>query len=142
MANSHTITGKFNQGLLGVLDIQAGGTAAGDYGSLTATGAANFAGGLAFDLIDGFTLTAGDDFDIFNFASGTGDFSSFAFDGISCSAGGNDVWSCGAWTFTEVLQGGTQLWLDVSAEAVPEPAALGLFGSGLAALGLLRRRRA
>jgi hypothetical protein len=141
VAESHLITGSFIQTTAGVLDIQAAGTGTGEYGSLTTTGTASFAGGLAFDLINGFTLAAGDAFDIFNYAAHTGDFSSFSLNGVACSAAGADAWSCGGWTFTEVFYGDPSLWLDVSATAAPEPATLGLFGSALAALSLLRRRR-
>ena len=83
VATSHLIAGSFIQTSAGVLDIQAAGTGTGEYGSLTSTGAATFAGGLAFDLVNGFTLATGNDFNIFNFASSTGDFSTFSLNGAS-----------------------------------------------------------
>jgi hypothetical protein len=141
VAESHAITGSFIQTAAGALDIQAASATA--FSNLAISGAANLGGSLAFDLVSGFTLASGEDFGILTFASKTGDFSAFSFDGVACTAGGADAWTCGSWTFAEVFTA-TSLSLDVTAAgggSVPEPATMGLFASGLTALGLVRRRR-
>ena len=124
----------------GVLDFGFSGTNPGDYAHLDITGDAVFAGGFAMELLGGFTLADGQEFNIFNFNSATGDFTSFRLNGATCTAGGVDSWSCGNWVITEQWNGANALDLKVS--AVPEPATLGLFASALAALGLIRRRKA
>ena len=123
-----------------MLDFGFSGTNPGDYAHLDITGDAVFAGGFAMELLGGFTLADGQEFNIFNFNSATGDFTSFSLNGATCTAGGVDSWSCGNWVITEQWNGANALDLKVS--AVPEPATLGLFASALAALGLIRRRKA
>ena len=65
LTNSHTIAGGFMQTSVGVLDIGISGTGTGTglYGHLTASGAATFGGGLAAELLGGFSLAAGEVFD-------------------------------------------------------------------------------
>jgi hypothetical protein len=112
---------------------------------LNMTGTATWAGGLALDAVGGFEFTAGETFDIATFAADPGDFSFFSVDGISCSAVTTAVWSCGGFDFTEMFTA-TSLDIGVTGSGggpspAPEPASLTLFGSALAALGWLRRRR-
>jgi hypothetical protein len=141
---SHTITGNFIQNLTGTLDIQASGTAAGSYGMLNITGAAAWGNSLAFDLLNGFTLSAGDVFDIAPFGSDPDNFSAFSLDGVACASSSPDDWSRGGWNFDEMFTA-TSLDLDVTAgggqSPGPEPASLTLVGSALAALGWLWRKR-
>jgi hypothetical protein len=142
LANTHTITGRFLEGTGAELDIQAGGTSSGLYGDLISTSSVTFAGELALDLVNGFTLAAGDTFDVSTFQHATGNFTSFGFDGVACTSDGTDEWGCGIWNIDEVFAS-TSLDLTVTRDSTPapEPASATLFGSAIAALGWLRRRR-
>ncbi|MEI6502238.1 MAG: PEP-CTERM sorting domain-containing protein, partial [Armatimonadota bacterium] len=146
LENSHSITGSFIQTSDGVLDIGIAGTSLGDYGHLDISSAASLAGGLGLHLFGGFTLAEGQTFDLLNFASSTGDFTSLSLNGIACSSGGVDDWSCSnmnGYIDLKLSYAGSGSELDlVVGHQVPEPASLGLFATALAALGLIRRRKA
>jgi hypothetical protein len=147
-------------------DSLVGGDAWGEYGSLTVTKVAVLDGKLALDLANGFTLAAGDSFDLFNFAglsftSPTDDFRTLTFDGAGCVDQGGGVWSCsnlGPLELTETITGSA---LDINVVAtplaiansfavgsvatftIPEPSTRVMFGVaflGLGGIGLRRRR--
>ena len=71
-----SVTGTYTQGAAGTMDVQIGGTTAGTYSQLNATGAITLGGTLNIALVNGFTPTAGETFDIIKAPSGiTGTFS-------------------------------------------------------------------
>lgn len=138
LAASHTIVGNYLQQSNALLDVQLSGAAFGDYGNLSITGIATFAGTLAVDLINGATLSAGETIDIANFLSASGDFSGFAFDGASCAGVGTGGWRCAGLTVSEIWSG-SQFALRVT--SVPEPAPFGVLAAGLTGLGMIRGLR-
>ncbi|HEY1935820.1 MAG TPA: PEP-CTERM sorting domain-containing protein [Acetobacteraceae bacterium] len=141
--SSQDIFGNFVQTSAGTLDIQISGTSVGEFGNLTISGDAAIDGELAVDLLGGFTLAAGDSFDILDFSGLLGDFDSFALDGISCTSGGTDRWDCsnlGSGLYFAESIGADQLDLEVRTNA-PEPETLAILAVGLAGLGMARRRR-
>jgi hypothetical protein len=96
---------------------------------------------LQLDTLGNFQFASGDSFDIMDFASYAGDFTSLLLNGVACSQGGVDAWSCGSLGVTEVFgNGGSRLSLVMSVSNVPEPASLAVLGAGIAAMGWLRRR--
>ncbi len=71
-----SVTGTYTQGAAGTMDVQIGGTTAWTYSQLNATGAITLGGTLNIALVNGFTPTAGETFDIIKAPSGiTGTFS-------------------------------------------------------------------
>jgi hypothetical protein len=64
-----TIDGNFTQSKAGVLDLDFAGDVPGEYGALPVTKLMTLDGGLSIDLTKGFTLGAGETFDILGFAS-------------------------------------------------------------------------
>jgi hypothetical protein len=149
-AGTLTISGNYTQGINGTLDIELGGTGSGQYSQLTVLangnsgGMATVDGTLAINLINGFSLAAGQEFYILTAQKGiTGNFDAFEFDGTSCTEQGNaDTWDCanlGKLEFVEAfLNGNHYLRLDI----VPEPDSVALLGTGLlVAAATFRRRR-
>lgn len=96
-------------------------------------GDAWLAGILDVDLLDGFAPNAGDTFDILSALVLHG-----TFDGTLFPTLGNDL----RWELQYLLNESGMDTVRLSAQVVPVPAAVWFFGSGLAALGLLRRRSA
>ena len=118
------LDGDYSQGQDGILLIEIGGTAPGEYDVLEITGHATLGGALEVALIDGFKPSCGDVFEFMTFGSRTGEFTEVnglnLGDGIYCE-----------------LAYGPQ---SASITTVPEPATLCLLIGGLA-LGFAVRRR-
>ena len=75
-----TIAGNYTQTSAGTLDIKLGGTAAGQYDGLTVTGNVSLAGTLNVTLVNSFTPTAGDSFQILTYMGALiGDFTTKNF---------------------------------------------------------------
>ena len=95
--NTVTSNGTFTQTSTGSLDIQLGGAAStGDFGSVSSTGAASFAGTLKSDLLYGYIPTATDTFTPILYPSETGSFASLQMPGAT------GVQLAAATTFTNV----------------------------------------
>jgi hypothetical protein len=94
LAAPQTITGNFYQSATGALDFGLAGDMTGQYGSLAFTGLASLGGGLGLDLANGFTLAAGDTFDLMGYGGLSGGFTGVSVDGAACSAKSGDVWFC------------------------------------------------
>ncbi len=133
------VNGNYVQGSTGTLEILLAGTGAGEYGHLTASGTMSLSGTLDVALLDSFTLVDGDRFDILDFASRSGDFSTVAFDGTGCTSLDTGGWKCGA--HLTLFEDYTPTQLTLRAE-VPEPGTLAILAAGLTGLGVARRRRA
>ena len=134
-----TINGDYTQNADGVLLIEIGGLLDGQYDVLDIAGTASLGGTLDVSLSDPgagvFAPALNDSFDILMAESILGDFDSFLLAGL-----GNGL----AWQldlFADEIGTTDVLRLSV-VSAVPVPAAVWLFGSGLLALlGLGRRRK-
>jgi hypothetical protein len=115
-AGKLAITGTYVQTPAGALNIDIGGLTPGTlFDQLNVSGAANLAGTLNLDLINKFTPTIGQTFDIMNFKSETGKFTTI--NGTSINA--NEHFS--------VVVNPTNVTLDVVSGALLSPAAM--FGS-------------
>ena len=125
-----------------------------DYSQVEVGGAADLKGELDLTLDNGFTLASGDSFDVLGTGDGLiDDISSFRLDGERCRFG-DGAYIC--WTgkyetiFTldtvaGTLVGGSNpqdLRIDVTVQAVPEPATWAMMLAGFAGLGFAGSRRA
>jgi len=127
-----TITGNYVQNATGILEIELGGTSTGEFDILNIIGSATLGGILDISLYDGYSPPAnGTAFDFLLASEGiTGEFSSIA---------GPKGW---VWNVAYLDLIGSDGKIDtarLTANAVPIPAALWLFGAGL--LGLIGIRR-
>ena len=142
-----TITGNFDQTGSGELDFLVSGDGASDYGALDVTGLATLGGLFALDLEDGFSLSAGESFDVMTFAGVKSDFSALSLDGTRCSEGATDLWSCSnlSGLSLEEVFSGNGLDLEVvtgstSPSPVPEISTWAMLVIGFTALGAAARR--
>jgi hypothetical protein len=110
---------------------QLGGTTAGQFDKLSLSGTLAAGGTLDIDLINGFTPTAGNSFDILDFTTATGAFA------LSLPALGGGL----SWNTSQLLTTGT-ISVAAAIASVPEPAgaALALLGGGALAARTRRRR--
>ena len=109
---------------------QLGGTTVGQFDKLSLSGTLAAGGTLDVDLINGFTPTAGNSFDLLDFTTATGTFA------LSLPALGGGL----SWNTSQLLTTGT-ISVAAAIAAVPEPAgaALALLGGG-ALIARARRR--
>lgn len=115
-------------GGFGTTTMEIGGPGTTDSDQINATGLLTFGGALEIDFINGYTGRAGDTFDLFNWGTKTGAFSSIALPSLVGGLG---------WDTSALYTTG-----EVSIIPVPKPAAaLGLAAAGLGAVGWVRRGR-
>jgi len=159
--------GNYTQGANGSLTFDIAGTAPGRYDQLNVSGHAQLNGLMTVDLINGFIPQLGNTFDIMNFSSSSGAFSSvlglpinnqehfqleynstdLTLDVVQGQLSGADLGS-GVW-FASAESNNHGVSLIASAIAphddltssTPEPGTFLLFGSGLLCLGYSLRRR-
>jgi len=91
-----TLSGAYSQASTSFLDIDLDGTKSGTFDVLNITGSANLHGTLNVDALAGFTPKVGEQFDILNYSSETGSFSTVACtfsngDGCSVTYNGKDA---------------------------------------------------
>ncbi len=123
---SVTLQGDMVLGSSNDLTMELGGTTLGTgYDHLNVLGTATLGGSLTVAYYNGFSPTFGQSFDLFDFSSSSGAFSSINLPTL----GGGLAWNTSALYTTGTL----------SVQAVPEPASLAALGLG--ALALLRRRK-
>lgn len=110
---------------------QIGGATAGQFDKLSLTGTLTAGGTLDVDLINGFTPTAGNSFDILDFTTATGAFS------LSLPSLGGGL----SWNTSQLLTTGT-ISVAAAIASVPEPgaAALAVLGGGALVVRARRRR--
>ena len=127
-----SVSGDYTQNALGTLLIEIDGLiAATEYDVLDVAGTASLDGTLQIDL--GFNAQLGDSFDILMAETIEGQFSSIEMLG-TLSEGLR-------WVIDYDLDLGGQDIVSLQVAAVPVPAAVWLFGSALAGLGWMRRKR-
>lgn len=123
---------SFTQGSTGILNLELGGLIAGSqYDVLNVTGALNFGGTLNVTLINGFTPSAGNSFDVLNYATASGTFATLSLPSLA-----NGL----SWNTSTLYSDGV---ISV-VSAIPEPSTYAAL-AGACALGLAayrkRRRR-
>ena len=69
-----TITGNYTQSSAGTLDVDLGGTSASQYDQLQVSGTATLAGTLDVDLIDGFSISPLEEFQVVTYGTVSGTF--------------------------------------------------------------------
>jgi hypothetical protein len=139
-----TDKGAYTQNSAAVLDIDIGGTIAGtQFDQLTISGAASLNGALNVAEINGFTPTVGQTFDIMNFASKGGIFSSCNghSGGTTCSINSTEHFVV-EYNATNVMLQVASGALSAHASQTPEPSTLLTLGSGLLLLVHYARGRA
>jgi len=145
-----TINGRYVQSLGGAFnELLAGLTAGTGYSQLDVTGSASLDGLLDVTKSSSFSLMVGDVFTIMDFASSTGDFASFDYNGGACSASVGDSLNCAnSVQFQEQFVGGDMLNLVVTdagvtpPPGVPEPSTWAMMAIGFAGLGFAGYRKA
>ena len=132
------IFGDYSQAIDGTFFVEVGGIGASEFDILDVTGVATLGGTLAVDLYDLggglFNPTLGDSFDILFAQTISGEFDILSLAGLGSGLG---------WDVSYILDAfGTDI-VRLSVQAVPIPATVWLFGSGLLGLiGVARRKKA
>lgn len=99
--------------------------------ALNVSGTINFGGALNVSLLSGFTLAVGNSFDLFNYTSSTGSFSSFSLPALA----GDLTWDLSSLYSNGIIS-------VVGASALPEPSTYALMAGALAlCLAAWRRRQ-
>jgi len=111
-----------------------GGVGGTDFDYINVSGVLTYGGALTIASYAGFDLTKAGTYDLFDFTSKSGDFSSVTIDSVSLTRSGN-IWSdtSSAYSFDETSG-------ILSVIAVPEPSTYAMLFSGLGLFGLLRRK--
>jgi hypothetical protein len=120
-----SVTGAFNQGPAGILDVVLGGSpGSGSFGTLSDAEQAGLAGTLRVDLADGYVPALGDSFDILDLMDGeAGTFSTLSLPALSPGL---------SWDSSDLYAAGV-------ISVVPEP--VSAFTIALIGAGFLARRR-
>ena len=143
-----TITGNLTDTQPSELDILLGTQSS----QLVVDGTASFLGNLDVDLVDGFSLSSGETFDIAGTGGGlTNDLTSLSLDGVACGADGGGF-KCNGGAFFDIFSWsivpGTTIgglnpedpMLSVTVTQVPEPSTWAMMLAGFAGLGFLSYR--
>lgn len=125
--NGDVVFGAGNSALFEIAGILQGS----QYDHTTVTGTLTFGGVLEIAFLDGFTASAGQTFDLFDFASASGTFSSISFTNATLGAGL-------AWDTTNLYTNGS---ISVAALPVPEPESYALMMLGLGVVAMARRQK-
>jgi hypothetical protein len=126
--NGNVIFGASNEALF-----EIAGTALGaEYDHLTVNGVLTFGGALNISFLNGFTASAGQTFDLFDFTSATGTFSSINFTNAALGTGL-------VWDTSNLYANGTISVASVT--AVPEPESYALMMLGLSVIAMVRRQK-
>ena len=143
-----TITGNLTDTQPSELDILLGTQSS----QLVVDGTASLLGNLDVDLVDGFSLSSGETFDIAGTGGGlTNDLTSLSLDGVACGADGGGF-KCNGGAFFDIFSWsivpGTTIgglnpedpMLSVTVTQVPEPSTWAMMLAGFAGLGFLSYR--
>jgi hypothetical protein len=149
-----TILGNLGETMPSDLAIELGGTTPGtEYSQLIVDGTTSLSGKLDLSLVEGFSLTSGETFDIVGTGDGlTNDLTSLSLDGRACWAAGGGF-ECNATAFFDfftlstldpgTLVGGMNpedLVLGVTTTPAPEASTWAMMLAGFAGLGFLTYR--
>jgi PEP-CTERM motif len=151
MDTRETVNGNFSQMRSGSFESLIADDNARGYGALAESGLATLNGTFTLHMEDGFSLGAGESFDIMTFASVKSDFHSLSLDGTMCSEDATDLWSCSnlAGLALEEIFSRKGLDLDVvnfttppgsGSSPSPEPSTWAMLVIGFAALGVAASR--
>jgi subtilase-type serine protease len=149
-----TITGNLTESQPSALDILLGGTTPGtEYSQLIVDGKASLLGSLDLALVDGFSLSSGETFDIVGTGDGlTNGLTALSLDGAACWGSGGGFECNGGSVFDHfalstvpgALVGGgmnpENLVLSVTTTPVPEPSTWAMILAGFAGIGFLTYR--
>lgn len=111
-----------------------GGVAGTDFDFIQVGGTLTYGGALSITGYNGFDLTQAGSYDLFDFTSASGDFSSVNVNGVALSLAGS------TWSSTNGMYSFDESSGILSVSLVPEPATYAMLLGGLGILGMLRRK--